>query len=86
MTRFSVRYLVNGEWENTALFSDATPLDAICNFCDCLLTAIDDCDCVEAVDMEENIVIYSVEGGYDYEDDVDETGFNPYEGCYDYDC
>lgn len=22
----------------------------------------------------------------DFEDDVDETGFNPYEGCYDYDC
>ena len=22
----------------------------------------------------------------DYEDDVDETGFNPYMGCYDYDC
>lgn len=23
---------------------------------------------------------------YDYEDDVDETGYNPYMGCYDYDC
>ena len=22
----------------------------------------------------------------DYEPDVDETGFNPYEGCYTYDC
>ena len=24
--------------------------------------------------------------GEDYEDDADETGFNPYMGCYDYDC
>lgn len=23
---------------------------------------------------------------YDIDDDVDETGFNPYEGAYDYDC
>lgn len=22
----------------------------------------------------------------DFDDDVDEAGFNPYEGCYDYDC
>lgn len=22
----------------------------------------------------------------DFEDDVDETGFNPYAGCYDFDC
>ena len=23
---------------------------------------------------------------YEYEDDYDECGFNPYLGCYDYDC
>lgn len=26
------------------------------------------------------------EGESDYEPDVDETGFDPYEGCYTYDC
>lgn len=26
------------------------------------------------------------EESYDYEDDADECGYNPYMGCYDFDC
>ena len=29
---------------------------------------------------------YEDEEDYDYEDDFDECGYNPYMGCYDFDC
>lgn len=35
---------------------------------------------------EEDEVEWDEEEPEDYEDDVDETGYNPYLGCYDYDC
>lgn len=36
-----------------------------------------------AVSMEE---VEVDEDFFDYEPDVDECGFNPYMGCYDFDC
>lgn len=34
---------------------------------------------------EEEQVLYEIEEDY-YEPDYDECGFNPYMGCYDFDC
>ena len=89
-TKYSAKYLKNGEWENFALFSDKVPLDCISELCDSVfVNVLIDTEKVEVIDLDNGIVVYSVEDAddnYDYEDDVDETGFNPYEGCYDYDC
>ena len=38
------------------------------------------------VDGETGEVIESSDNWEDYEPDVDECGFDPYEGCYTYDC
>lgn len=86
-TKYSVKYLKNGEWENCALFSDEIPVDCIAEFCDSLF--VNPCigaEKIEVIDLDNGILIYSVNDEDDIYDDVDETGFNPYEGCYDYDC
>ena len=38
------------------------------------------------VDGETGEIIESSEDWEEYEPDVDECGFDPYEGCYTYDC
>lgn len=43
----------------------------------------------EIIDLDTDEVIMTFEdeeNSSDYEDDVDETGFNPYIGDYDFDC
>lgn len=46
------------------------------------------CDNMEAyLELEAEEDYYeSDDYDYDYNDDVDETGFDPYAGCYTYDC
>lgn len=43
---------------------------------------------MEEVEVDDDFFDYEVEDDEfdDYEDDYDEIGFNPYMGCYDYDC
>ena len=36
--------------------------------------------------MDANVLFDEEEEDYDYEDDFDECGYNPYMGCYDFDC
>lgn len=44
-------------------------------------------DYVEIYDLETDCVVESFENGTDeWDDTYDECGFNPYTGCYDYDC
>lgn len=44
-------------------------------------------DYVEIYDLETDCVVESFENGTDeWDDTYDECGFNPYMGCYDYDC
>lgn len=44
---------------------------------------------VDVIDMETGEIIaycYDDKDPEDWEDNVDECGYNPYMGCYDYDC
>lgn len=43
-------------------------------------------DDMKACGYGEYIDNYHAAEAGDFNDDVDECGFNPYEGCYDYDC
>lgn len=44
-------------------------------------------DYVEIYDLEADYIVECFENGADdWDDDYDEWGFNPYDGCYDYDC
>ena len=79
---------------NGALAQDAFPyltatereqiISHLCPECQDDIFGDEDDDCDE--DCENCPYCDECAGLMDYEDDVDETGFNPYEGCYDWDC
>lgn len=63
--------------------------DTTCPYCDedgrCRITdPLEECSDFGA--YYESWEEYEGSCAYDIEDDVDEMGFNPYEGAYDYDC
>lgn len=80
-------------WQNGALIQDAFPYLSA-NEREMLKTGI--CpECWDNMfsfdDEEEDDEYYYIDDkeeneDYYYEDDVDECGFNPYMGCYDFDC
>ena len=96
-TRYSVKILVNGNWEGIALFSDKASLSAMEMFADQQfdmgnnLTCPADNICI--LDMETGEVIFDWQDehsswdddpdGWGYNDDM---GFDPYLGCYTDDC
>jgi len=43
-------------------------------------------ECGEYEDNEYTAFDWVDASDFDYEEDVDECGFDPYEGCYTYDC
>lgn len=102
MTKYSVDLYRNGDWESIALFANTCTLDAMTQFCihqfelgNSLETPAEN---IAIIDMDTGEVMWDWIGDshddlddFDYGDwDVaapdDDCGFNPYEGCYDYDC
>lgn len=90
MTSYSVDvYSEKNGWESIALFSDKVSENAMIQFCrevgnDPMMGAED----VAIVAINTGEIVWNLESDYpDEEDDWDrEMGFDPYEGCYTYDC
>lgn len=91
MTKYSVSTLHDGEWTGIALFADNVSFEAMEAFCLSHLDRGNALDDIKIIDLTTGEVIWSISyvisiEEEDYEPDYDETCFNPYEGCYDYDC
>lgn len=76
--------------EPVALFSDATPTNAMYAFADACVDE-DDITNARIIDMDTGEIIYNVQDARAYaeaerEMAYDEMGYNPYMGCYDFDC
>lgn len=96
MTKYSVDIHTNGNWESIALFSDKASLPAIEEFClaqfengNSLFAPADDIrimflDTTEVLwDWESYCEEEAYDDDWDYNEDM---GFDPYEGCYTFDC
>lgn len=57
-----------------------------CNFGPCPYEAEYGCTCATYCSEEPEYIEDSAYDEWDDEPDVDECGFDPYEGCYTYDC
>lgn len=88
MTKYSVSVFVDNSWEGIALFADSVAFDAMIDFCVRQYENTASADNIAITDLETGEVLWDYAHDFEPEwpDDVDETGFNPYEGCYDYDC
>lgn len=77
-----------GEYTPVALFADFVPADVLHELCVTLFENIEGASTVIVVDMDNGEVVAEVAEPYDPDDgDWDrEMGFDPYEGCYSYDC
>lgn len=95
-TKYSVRICFEGkDSESVALLADTIPHDCIIDFVDSLwANAINwqngetNLRWVDCIDMDTGEVVYDrTDWDDDEPDDWDrEMGFDPYEGCYTYDC
>lgn len=95
MTKYSIDVFDGNKWKPVALMADTADFEAMTDFC---VRQFDNGNSMTT--PAENIAIIEIETGevlWDYAhnfapddcepDDWDaEMGFNPYEGCYDYDC
>lgn len=88
MTKYAIDVLKNDKWETFALVCADAPMDAIKAFCDRLYELDTLVDNVAIVELGTDEVLWDrCHFDDDEPDDWDrEMGFNPYEGCYDYDC
>lgn len=80
----------NNETESVALFSDTIPTSTMYAFAD---ACVDDETIFNAkiIDLDTGEVLYDVQDEKSYaemerEGMYDEIGYNPYMGCYDFDC
>lgn len=87
-TKYSIDVCADGEWETIALFSDVVPLSIMTNCARDTWDNVENASDVAVLDMDTGEILYSAAAERDYEpaDIDDDCGFNPYEGCYDYDC
>ena len=87
MTTYTINVLKNDNWEFFALVGTDAPMDAIKAFCDRVYEVETLADDVAIVDSETGEILWNRGPFEDEPIDWDtEMGFNPYEGCYDYDC
>lgn len=91
MTKYAVRTIKNSETSNIALFTDSVDRSAITTFCFEVMELDKSLDNIYAVDYTTGEIFfdYEEETAPCWEDDDDwdrEMGFDPYEGCYTYDC
>lgn len=89
-TKYCCRIEKNNETESVALFSDIIPTSAMYAFAD---ACVDDETIFNAkiINLDTGEVLYDVQDEKENPIDVlegcfDEIGYNPYIGCYDFDC
>lgn len=96
MTKYSCDIHTIEGWETVALFSDKASLAAMTAFAlaqyDCGNSLEAPCDAVNVIDMDTGEILWD---SYSYFHDVDDfepadidddCGFDPYEGCFTFDC
>lgn len=92
MTRYAVEILRDNQWEGVALFSDKAGIEAMTSFCleqfnnGNSLTA--PCESIRLTDMDTGELLFlwpdwCAEDSDNFDDDF---GFDPYSGCYTFDC
>ena len=85
VTRYTISYRKNG-WHEFAAMSDEVCMEVIGELCDSFF-ANHDVEVVQASDATTGEVLYERSGWDDEPSDWDrEMGFDPYEGCYSFDC
>lgn len=91
MTKYSMEILnaATNSWTPVALFSDFIPVPVLADLGRTLWNNIDEADNVAILEVDTGVVVW------DHNDDTwqdepaylyDECGFDPYEGCYTFDC
>ena len=96
MTKYSCDIHTEKGWESIALFDERASLAAMTAFAleqyDCGNSLEAPCDAVNVIDMDTGEILWD---SYSYFHDVDDFepadidsdfGFDPYEGCFTYDC
>lgn len=93
MTKYSCDIHTANGWESIALFSDTCTLDAMQAFAweqfECGNSLSAPYDSIVITDMDTGEILWDSNDAVDYGpdgDNYDEMGFDPYEGCYTYDC
>ena len=77
------------EWTSVALASDIIPEEPLVDMALALWDNVEGAADLAIVDMDTGEIIWNAADAQEYEceePDYDECGFNPYMGCYDYDC
>ena len=84
-TMYCCKVLHKGEEKSFALFSDETPTSAMYAFAD---KCVDEgADNAKIIHLDNGVVLYDVQEDLHFDLGVDdEMGYNPYMGCYDFDC
>lgn len=76
-----------GEYTPVALFSDIVPADVLHELCVTLFENTEGASTVMCIDIDTGeVVAEAAEEDYEPDDWDREMGFDPYEGCYTYDC
>ena len=76
-----------GEYTPVALFADIVPAEVLHELCVTLFENTEGASTVVVVDVDTGKVVAEVaESDYEPDDWDREMGFDPYEGCYSYDC
>lgn len=94
MTKYSCDIHTAEDWESIALFSDKVSFEAMGAFIaaefECGNSLSAPCDAIRVIDLTTGEVILEadVNDSEDYEpaDIDDDMGFDPYEGCFTFDC
>jgi hypothetical protein len=88
-TKYSINTYNDGEWNGVALFADTIDLRVIIDTACAIYESSNDYADVAVMDMDTGEILWNGVDAeeYDEPDDWDrEMGFDPYEGCYSYDC
>lgn len=90
-TKYSINTYNDGEWNGVALFADTIDLRVIIDTACAIYEGSNDYADVAVIDMETGEILWNGVDAeeYDEPDDGDwdrEMGFDPYEGCYSFDC
>lgn len=90
-TKYSINVLDSEtqNWIGIALFSDIVETPAIIDVCRCIWDCTTGADDLALIDLDTGEILWNAADAQEYDepDDWDsEMGFDPYEGCYSYDC
>lgn len=94
MTKYGCDIHTTEGWEGIALFADTVSFEAMGAFIaaefECGNSLSAPCDAIRVIDMDTGEIILEADVGdpeYDEPADIDDDcGFDPYEGCFTFDC